>query len=221
MTDKTTPVPGIMATLKAATAEQHRRAERHEFQQMMVRGTLPREVYADWLGQMLHIHRGLEDHLDRLVESHPRVASVFDDDRRKVPFLLDDLAFYQSDGEGEALPAARRFLALLDTLAATTPLALLGVLYVLEGSTNGARFIARRIREAYDLPPDGGAAFVDPYGEAQPSRWKEFKEAMERLDLSGAETRSVTAAAQETFNAVEALGGDLFVHSPHMVPPTV
>ncbi|NNG17900.1 MAG: hypothetical protein HKM89_15600, partial [Gemmatimonadales bacterium] len=71
MTDKT-PSPGIMATLKAATAEQHHRAERHEFQQMMVRGTLPREVYADWLGQMLHVHRGLEDHLDRLVETDPR-----------------------------------------------------------------------------------------------------------------------------------------------------
>lgn len=218
MTDKT-PARGIMATLKAATAEQHQRAERHEFQQMMVRGTLPREAYADWLGQMLHIHRGLEGHLDRLVESHPRVASVFDDDRRKVPFLLDDLAFYQSDGEGEALPATRRFLTLLDTLAATTPLALLGVLYVLEGSTNGARFIARRIRDAYDLPPDAGAAFVDPYGKAQPSRWRAFKDAMERLGFSETETRSVTAAAQETFNAVEALGGDLLAHSPHMVPP--
>jgi heme oxygenase len=137
-----------------------------------------------------------------------------------VPFLLDDLAFYQSDGEGEGLPATRRFLDLLDTLAARTPLALLGVLYVLEGSTNGARFIARRIREAYDLPPDGGAAFVDPYGEAQPSQWKAFKDAMEQLDLSEAEARSVTAAAQETFDAVEALGGDLLEYSPHMAPPT-
>ena len=219
MTEKTPP-RGIMATLKAATAEQHRRAERHEFQQMMVRGTLPREVYADWLGQMLHVHRGLEGHLDRLVESHPRVASVFEDDRRKVPFLLHDLAFYQSDGEGEALPATLRFLTLLDTLAATTPFALLGVLYVLEGSTNGARFIARRIRDAYDLPADGGAAFVDPYGKAQPSRWRAFKAAMEQLGLSEAETRSVTVAAQETFDAVEALGGDLLVYSPQMVPPT-
>lgn len=210
-----------MATLKAATAEQHRHAERHEFQQMMVRGTLPREAYADWLGQMLHLHRGLEDHLDRLVASHPPVATVFDDDRRKVPLLLADLAFYQSDGTGEALPATRRFLALLDTLAATTPLALLGALYVLEGSTNGARFIARRIREAYDLPPAGGAAFVDPYGEAQPSRWKAFKEAMEQLDLSEADTHVITAAAQETFNAVGALGSDLFEHSPHVAPPTV
>lgn len=187
---------------------------------MMVRGTLPREAYADWLGQMLHLHRGLEDHLDRLVESHPQAASVFDDDRRKVPFLLDDLAFYQSDGTSEPLPATRRFVALLDTLAATTPLALLGVLYVLEGSTNGARFIARRIREAYELPPEGGAAFVDPYGEAQPSQWKAFKEAMEQLDLSEADTQVVTVAAQETFNAVEALGSDLFEHSPHVVPPT-
>lgn len=215
-----TPSHGIMATLKAATAEQHRQAERHEFQQMMVRGTLPREVYAEWLGQMLVIHQGLEAHLDRLVEGHPRVAAVFDDGRRKVPVLLEDLAFYGARAEGEALPATQQFLSLLDRLAEATPLALLGVLYVLEGSTNGARFIARRIREAYQLPADGGAAFVDPYGNEQPRRWRAFKDAMEELVLSEADTDSITVAAQETFEAVEALGGDLLEHSPHLVPPT-
>jgi heme oxygenase len=215
-----TPSDGIMATLKAATAEQHRQAERHEFQQRMVRGSLPREAYAEWLSQMLLIHRALEAHLDRLVEAQPPVASVFDDDRRKVPFLLDDLAFYGAQADGEALPATQRFLSLLARLAETTPLALLGALYVLEGSTNGARFIARRIREAYQLPADAGAAFVDPYGDAQPKLWRAFKEAMEQLNLSEADTHSITVAAQETFEAVEAVGGDLLAHSPHLVPPT-
>jgi heme oxygenase len=169
---------------------------------------------------MLLIHQGLEAHLDRLVEAHPRFGSVFDDGRRKVPFLLDDLTFYGAHTDGEALAATGRFLSLLDRLAETTPLALLGVLYVLEGSTNGARFIARRLREVYQLPADGGAAFVDPYGSAQPKLWRAFKDAMEQLDLSEADAHSITVAAQETFEAVEALGGDLLEYSPHLVPPT-
>ncbi len=213
--------PGVMATLKTATAEHHHRAEKHEFQQMMVRGALSREAYAEWLGQMLLVHRGLEEHLARLVASHPAVGAVFDDDRRKVPFLLDDLAFYQARADTEPVPATSRFLAYLDTLAADSPLALLGVFYVLEGSTNGARFIARRLRTAYDLPGDGGgAAYVDPYGDAQPRRWQEFKDEMEQLALTEADVRLITKAAQDTFDAIGAVGGDLLAHPGRVVPPT-
>ena len=211
---------GVMTTLKTATAEHHHRAEKHEFQQMMVRGALSREAYAEWLGQMLQVHRGLEEHLAKLVASYPAVGAVFDDDRRKVPFLLADLAFYQARADAEPVPATSRFLAYLDTLAADSPLALLGVFYVLEGSTNGARFIARRLRTAYDLPADGGgAAYVDPYGDAQPRRWQEFKDEMEQLALGEADIRIITRAAQETFDAIGAVGGDLLAHTHRVAPP--
>jgi len=211
---------GIMATLKTATADHHRRAEKHEFQQMMVRGALSREAYAEWLGQMLLVHRGLEEHLTKLVASHPAVGAVFDDSRRKVPFLLDDLAFYQGRADSDPVPATRRFLQCLDSLAASSPLALLGPLYVLEGSTNGARFIARRLRTAFDLPADGGGvAYVDPYGEDQPRRWQEFKDEMEQLAFGEADIRIITQAAQETFDAIGAVGGDLLAHSRRVVPP--
>ena len=212
--------PGVMATLKAATAEHHRRAEKHEFQQLMVRGALSRDAYAEWLGQMLLVHRGLEEHLTKLVASHPAVGAVFDDSRRKVPFLLDDLAFYQGRADSDPVPATSRFLQYLDSLAASSPLSLLGALYVLEGSTNGARFIARRLRTAYDLPADGGgAAYVDPYGDAQPRRWQEFKDEMEQLALGEADIRIITQAAQETFDAIGAVGGDLLAHTHRVAPP--
>ncbi|TFG51768.1 MAG: biliverdin-producing heme oxygenase [Gemmatimonadales bacterium] len=215
------PDPRVMATLKTATAEHHHRAEKHEFQQMMVRGALSREAYAEWLGQMLLVHRGLEDHLARLVASHPAVGAVCDDNRRKVPFLLDDLAFYQAQADTEPVPATSQFLKDLDSVAASNPLALLGALYVLEGSTNGARFIARRLRTAYDLPADGGgAAYVDPYGDGQPRRWQEFKDEMEKLALTETDVRLITKAAQDTFDAIGAVGGDLLAHPRRVVPPT-
>jgi len=199
-----------MLTLRESTASHHRRAEQHEFQREFVRGTLPRELYLRWLGQLLHIHAALESHLDRLVAGHPRFGAVFDDTRRKVGPLRKDLAFLGAAADQPALPAASAMVAWMDALAGTQPLALLGVLYVLEGSTNGSKFIARKVRPAYSLPADGsGTAYLDPYGDAQPARWQEFKAAMDALSLPAGEVEALVAAAQHTFDSIRELGAEL------------
>lgn len=199
-----------MLTLRESTASHHRRAEQHEFQREFVRGTLPRELYLRWLGQLVHIHTALESHLDRLVAGHPRCKTVFDDTRRKVDPLQKDLAFLGAAADQPALPAASAMVAWMDALAATQPLALLGVFYVLEGSTNGSKFIARKVRPAYGLPDDGGGtAYLDPYGDAQPARWREFKAAMDALQLSANEVEPLVAAARHTFDAIRELGAEL------------
>lgn len=200
-----------MLTLRESTAEHHRRAEQHPFQQQMVRGTLPRALYVRWIGQMLQIHAALETHLDRLVKRHPQFTSVFNDERRKVSALRGDLAFFGAAAADHApLPATREFLDEMDRMALHQPLALLGILYVLEGSTNGSKFIARRVRPAYELPATGeGSAYLDPYGDLQPVRWQEWKAAMDALGLAAADVESLTLAAQQTFDAVRQLGAEL------------
>jgi len=204
------PRAGTMLTLRESTAEHHRRAEQHPFQQQMVRGTLARALYLQWLAQMLHIHAALEAHLDRIVTRNPALSLLFDDGRRKVAALHQDLAFLGAAADQPALPAARDLVARMDQLAADQPLALLGILYVLEGSTNGSKFIARRVRPAYDLPASGeGAAYLDPYGTLQPARWQEFKAAMDALDLPPAEVAHLTLAAQQTFDSIRELGAEL------------
>jgi len=101
-------------------------------------------------------------------------------------------------------------IAWIDTLARQEPLALLGVLYVLEGSTNGSKFIARKVRPAYELPASGeGSAYLDPYGDLQPARWQEFKAAMDALDLPADEVGPIVMAAQQTFDSIRELGAEL------------
>ncbi len=201
---------GTMLTLRESTASHHRRAEQHEFQQQFVRGTLPRPLYVRWLAQMLHIHAALEAQLERLVAGNPRLASVFDDSRRKVAPLQQDLAFLGATPNQPPLPAVQTMVAWMDTLAESQPLALLGVFYVLEGSTNGSKFIARKVRPAYALPESGeGSAYLDPYGNAQPARWQEFKAAMDALDLPASEVEPIVLAAQQTFDSIRELGAEL------------
>lgn len=199
-----------MLTLRESTAGHHRRAEQHTFQQQMVRGTLPRAVYLRWLGQMLQIHSTLESHLDRLVTRDPRLTTVFDDERRRAPALRRDLAFLGAATDPPPLPAVRRLLTRMEQWAADHPLALLGMLYVLEGSTNGSKFIARRLRPAYELPATGeGAGYLDPYGAMQPARWRAFKTAMDALQLPATEVVHLTLAAQQTFDSLSDLGTEL------------
>lgn len=201
---------GTMLTLRESTASHHRRAEQHPFQRQMVQGALPRELYVQWLGQMHLVHAALEAHLDRLVARHPEFKPIFNDERRKVAALRRDIAYFGAPQNSAALPAAREFMDRMDRLAVAAPTALLGVLYVLEGSTNGSKFIARRVRPAYDLPATGeGSAYLDPYGDLQPVRWQEWKAAMDALGLPEAEVAQLTLAAQQTFDAVRELGAEL------------
>jgi heme oxygenase len=199
-----------MLVLRNETADHHRRAEQHEFQQQLVRGTLPQALYIRWLGQMLLVHSVLEGHLERLVMRDPGLRALFDDSRRKVPALRTDLQRFRSGEFAAALPAAARLIELFDRLSRERPRALLGAFYVLEGSTNGSKFIARRVRPAYGLPDTGpGSAYLDPYGDLQPARWQEFKAAMDALQLPVDDVAQMTLAAQQTFDGIRELGANL------------
>lgn len=53
-----------------------------------------------------------------------------------------------------------------------------GALYVLEGSTNGVRFLARTLRKSWGLDGDG-LAYFDPYGDEQPRKWAAHRREMD------------------------------------------
>lgn len=204
----------VMQRLKSETSDLHSAAERHPFQQSLLRGTVSREAYAQWLGQMLLIHRALEAHLRRLAPRFPSVASVLRDYQFQEPYLLGDLAFLGVEARSVApLPAAARLMSRIDSDAHEHPLSLLGMHYVLEGSNNGSRYIAKSIRRALGLQAQG-VAYLDPYGEEQPARWAQFKADMDAAGFSGPEEDSLVAGAGAMFQAVWELSEDLMQSSP-------
>jgi heme oxygenase len=202
------PIVSAAVALREHTADDHHRAERSDFQRRFVSGRLPRAGYTAWLEQMWWVYRALAAHFagDGVPAPH---AALFADARDRTPDLAADLAFLGSaPGATRAVPATDAFLARIAQWAAVDPPALLGVLYVLEGSTNGSRYIANAVRKAYGLDGGSGTAFLDPYGEAQPARWKAFKRELDAA-VSAHEVPSLIAAARETFNAVGAMGAEL------------
>ena len=201
-----------MDLLREGTADLHRKAETQPFQISLVRGTVTREQYADWLSQMHWIHERLERHLLALRQRDARCASLVRDDLLMAPRLTADLrALGVEPGAGPALPSTARFLGWLDATAASDPLALLGVHYVLEGSKNGNSFIARSLAKAWagQAQARGTMNYLDPHGDAQRPLWQEFKSAMNALELGTSEQARLLDAARATFAAVADLASEL------------
>ena len=198
-----------MEQLRSSTRDEHDRAEHHEFQQALVRGKLSRERYADWLGQMYLVHSALETALRAAAEHSEAIRTVIHDYQYQVPYLLEDLGFFGVDTDSiEALPATRRFVSLVESNA-DDPILLLGLHYVLEGSNNGGRFIARHVAQAYDLEPGPGLRYLDPYGDRQREYWAAFKNDMTSVGFDAEQNDQLVAAAKAMYRSVAELSTDL------------
>ncbi|MBK5096425.1 MAG: biliverdin-producing heme oxygenase [Gemmatimonadetes bacterium] len=197
---------GIMGHLRDTTRALHTEAESRPLQRAMAKGTLPPGAYVMYLGQLRHLHESLETSLDAVLQSHPGLAGLFTDDRRRVPDLDRDLAAFDVFPETiPVLPPTVEFISRVEDLADSDPVALLGPLYVLEGSTNGGKFLARVLERSLQIEDRAGLSYMDPYGDRQPEMWAEFKRLANQVELTPDQLDAVTEAACDTFRAIAAI----------------
>lgn len=201
----TTTADSLAALLKDRTADLHTRAERHAVQRALVTGRIGRDGYRAYLGQMLHIHAALDNALRAAAVADGPLAALVREHHFREAQLRADLEFLGGDA-GEPSPATAAFAAWIAGEAC--PASLAGVLYVLEGSTNGGRYIAKALRRTLALEA-GGTAYFDPHGEAQTERWSAFKTDLDALGLPEAQRSAALAAAERTFEAIIAVCDDL------------
>ena len=197
----------IMDVLKASTAEQHRDAEHRRLQQELVSGRIAAPRYAAWLGQMFLLHASLWQEIVQRRGDHQTLADVVRDDGRHVANLRADLAMLGADpATVVALPATARAIQAIREASSHYPLALLGHNYVLEGSMNGNRFIARALARTLAVR---AVAYLDPYGEEQPASWLAYRERMSAARLDARQADRVVAAAREMFGSIAGLSDEL------------
>lgn len=205
-TAPTIPSGAIMTLLRDSTTDLHSQAEGHAFQRSLVTGTVSRERYARYLQQMLLVHVALENALRAAAKVVPAIGRVVTPEQYQEPYLLEDLSFYGAQPDGaQALPATSALIARIQAAAKATPAALLGFHYVLEGSNNGSRFIARAIRGAFRLTGSNGVRYLDPYGDRQREVWAAFKAAMDAESFTAAEMHAMVEAAKEMFQGITAI----------------
>jgi len=202
--------------IRAATREHHQRAEHAEFQQRLVAGKHGPAPYAAWLGQMRLLHEALERLEQEGVRAAGRTTWPITDAQHRTASIAADLAVIGSESSRVTpLPAVQAFIARCEAWAADPAEAwkLLGAWYVLEGATNGGRYIARNVRRGAGLAGVDGTRYLDPYGEEQPQRWQAFKEAFNAA-VPAAHAETVLDGACATYDAVTALGEELSAAFP-------
>lgn len=195
--------PSLMARLRDATADLHRHAESRPLQRQMFEGTIARDAFAAYLGQLYLIHSRLESALERAGTRDESLAAIERPERRHAGRLVDDLEHF-GVAPDSVVPTTgtERFLAHLEELEGEKPIALLGPFYVLEGSTNGSRVLAKVLARVWRSADGRGLSYLDPYGEEQRSRWAAFKREVDALDLGETEQGAVIDAARGAFRAI-------------------
>ncbi|MCU0303772.1 MAG: biliverdin-producing heme oxygenase [Thermoanaerobaculales bacterium] len=192
----------IMERLREETSGHHKDAESRTLQRQIAKGTVERGAFVRYLGQLYLVHRTLEDGLREARVKHPAIAVLATSERMRVPDLVYDLEFFEVAPES-LLPgrATRRFVSLMEKVRASDPVALLGAFYVVEGSTNGGRFLAQVLHRAWNLDGDGLAS-LDPYGDRQPLLWGAFKREMNAAAFEPGQVEAIVGMAKRTFEAI-------------------
>ena len=200
----------IMQQLRAATQLQHDQAEARPLEQSLVRGTLPRTLYAELLAQRWLVHAVLEERVRALCERDERLGSLIPPELYQEANLRRDLEHLGIDSElVRPLAATRRLIDDIEQAARERPLALLGCYYVFEGSKNGGRLIAQSVRQAYGLERDG-VRYLDPHGNEQRGLWRRFKQRMDGLPLAAGEQRDIIDMARLTFQRVSEMDDEMY-----------
>lgn len=101
-------------------------------------------------------------------------------------------------------------LAAFDATAAHVPVTLppirdeataLGVAYVLEGKTLGARFLLAEAVRRLGLDAERGAAFFAGYGTETGAMWRSFRAALEEWSARHGRRAAIVHGAEATFEA--------------------
>ena len=201
----------LMERLKTETMPAHKVAESQPLERALISGQLPLPHYIEYVAQRLLVHRALEAQMRVLREADPRVAPLLGDERFHEPRALADLRFLGRDPAAvTALPATKALINAIKETAAANPIALLGFLYVFEGSTNGARYIAMALRRSYQFSDRQGTNYLDPYGDQQPVLWAQFRTIVNELSLSHEEQDAIVGAAQATFEHMIAVDTEIY-----------
>lgn len=191
----------IMQRLRQETRAQHVATEAIPFSAAILAGTLPRSAYAGQLAAYLPVHRAVEAAVaDR---RHAALAHVWTDDMTRTALLesdLDELGATDDDAR-LARGEAEEMAAWIQALAATEPIAILGVVYVLEGSSLGGALLRRHLAQAFGLT-DAGLRYYSPYGVGPKPHWVAFSERMNAAVADRADADAIVAAAAETFTRI-------------------
>jgi len=200
-----------MDALKEAISERHARMEALPFIAALTSGQLPLESYVGQLRAMATIQGTLEHELAQI--SSGEVRAILLDRPSRLVYLRKDLSVFDQlfipDIE-LALMHTRSIAERIRRYRVEQPSDLLGVLYVLEGTTLGNAVHLPDILKTFGSQTSGTAYYYTGYGDRTAAYWQEFCAAMNALPIDTDGCRRLIQVAHDLFDQLEALFAALY-----------
>lgn len=193
---------GFAARLRAATREEHERAEQAPFVDALLAGRLPRSAYAALLGQTYLFYLVLEE-AGAAWRSDRVVGSFVSDALIRCPSLEADLAWLSGPSwlsSLEPLPATRRYIDRIRDVCFTSRSEFVAHHYTRYlGDLSGGRIIRHKLRGVYDLTDDG-LRFYTFDAIDRPKRFKDaYRALLDGTTWDAGEQTALIAEANEAF----------------------
>jgi heme oxygenase len=178
----------ILARLKTETRAAH---DRIEAAMDLDRRIASRDAYRSLLIRFYGFHKAWEEEAARRAPDRD-----FFERRRKTQHLVRDLeALGLKSDDIIRLPQCRPLMPL------PGPEAVLGSMYVVEGSTLGGAIIARDVKNRLGLDAETGCAYFRSYGRDIAAMWESFGAVL--LEASAPEVDDlIVESAQKTFDVM-------------------
>lgn len=170
-------------------------------QDNIMKGTLPLFKYKHSLVQRYLLQKGFEEVLAAHRADDPRVARVVTDEQFHAEKSAEDLRYFGID-PATAKPVAptTEFIAWARECAMRQPLLILAIHYVIEGSNNGAFYIAKAVQKAYGLEGTNGTYHLQPYGNEIRAKWAAFSAAFNANEYTETEMEAMIATGRKAFD---------------------
>jgi heme oxygenase len=199
-----------MERLRTDTREDHEATEATLLSRAINAGTVSREAYKAQLRAYHQVHHAIERSLEAAAKESKAVRAVVEQAGKKTPALSDDLDRL-ADVVALDSPALRTAVAaLVRVVSPVNTAAVLGALYVLEGSSLGATVLLPKLQQALSLKKEG-LSFYRGHGAETRSRWNAFGERMDQAladpasqEVAIASARATFAALRDVFDAISA-----------------
>jgi heme oxygenase len=173
-------------------------------------GTLPLFKYVSSLKQRYLLQKAFEEIL-AAHRQHPDLAAVVTDDQFHADKAAQDLRFFAVDPAAVTLlPTTHKMINFFQESARRDPRLLLAIHYVIEGSNNGAVFIAKAVKKAYNLEGTDGTYHLQPYGNAIRDKWKAFADSFNARDFDDALMTEMIHTGRQTFHQMNAVANEAY-----------
>ncbi|PZX61290.1 heme oxygenase [Algoriphagus ratkowskyi] len=184
--------PSFLLQLKASTSKPHQELENLPISAALLSDDVSRENYILYLDLMYDAIREVEKTLFPVLKNE--ISDL--DQRRKLPLLEKDFKNlgYTKDNVCPVFKALENEISIGFAM---------GMMYVIEGSSLGGRYIYKHIHKTLGYDLQTGASYFAGYSDQTGILWKQFMTAITNFEVQSQSGKDIIAGANYTFTAIK------------------